>query len=136
MTEHPRPIAVLWLAGAAYVVVGVGFAVLANTASSSGERVAWRLGAWVVSGVVFAAQIWYEHFSLPSRPRTTALRAAAASGVGGFGLAAYATIHSFVTAPGAAHGRFGLALVLWPMITAVPAWIAALAIAMVLPRPR
>jgi len=109
-----------------YLVVGITFAALAGWASSNQMRVIWRLLAWVISGAAFAAHIGYEHFRLRNSPVTTALHASLAVGLGAFGLAAAANIHG--RGSGSSHQRslLLLALVAWPVLTAVPAFVIAL----------
>jgi hypothetical protein len=63
----------------------------------------WRLLAWVVSLVVFAAHIGHEQFRFGHRPRTTAWHAAAAVGLGAFGLAAAAGVHAVWSSQRTAH---------------------------------
>lgn len=105
------------LLGAWYFIVGVTFGAHA-----------WRLAAWVVSAVAFGAQIWYELFRLRNSPRTTALHAAAAVALGAFGLAAAANVHE-LGAAAAYRPRLLVALVAWPILTGLPAFIAAWAAA-------
>jgi hypothetical protein len=112
------------LVGIAYFVVGFVFAALANPSVSDQVRV-WRLAAWVVSAAVFAAHIGYEHFRLGNSPRATALHAAVAVAVGAFLLAVAATAHASVVVSHAPYWRFLLALVVWPIITALPAFLVA-----------
>lgn len=119
------------LVGGVYVVVGVTFAALAGSASSNDGRVAWRLAAWLISAAAFAAHIWYEHSRMHCSPAATAVRAAVAVAVGAFALAAAATIRGQVS--NSAHqGSRVLALVLWPIVTAAPAFVVALGSAAVL----
>jgi hypothetical protein len=80
----------------------------------------------VISAVTFTAHFWYEHFRLRSAYRAAALHIATAVAVGAFGLAVAAMIHSLSTT-GAIRPVWLLALILWPAITAVPAFLAALA---------
>jgi hypothetical protein len=121
------------LCGIAYVLIGLVTAALARGAGSGQMRQVWRLAAWLVSAALFAAQIWYERFQLGSAPRRTAGHAALAVALGGFVLAAAAAAHSL----GAGSGRLGahiIALVAWPVLLAVPAflvaWAAAAALAL------
>ncbi len=109
------------LVGVVYFVVGFVFAL------PSGHVRWWRLAAWVVSGAVYAAHIGYEHFRLSNSPRTTALHAAMAVAVGAFLLAVAATVHAVMVPSHAPYWRFLLALMLWPIFTAVPAFLVALA---------
>jgi len=113
------------LVGIVYFVVGYGSAAL-DPSIPDRARFAWRLAAWVVSAVAFAAHIGYEHFRLRDSPRATALHAAAAVAVGAFLLAAAATVHAATVVSHAPYWRFLLALVLWPIITALPAFLVAL----------
>src|SRR5213595_3409190 len=117
------------LVAVSYVVIGIGFAALAK----SDHMRLWRLAAWVASAVVAAAHIWYEHYRLGSSPRPTALHAAGAVALGAFGLALAANVHWLVAGT---HGQRPplLALPVWPVVTALPAFLAALAIAAVLAR--
>jgi hypothetical protein len=111
------------LVAVAYVAIGISF----------GALDLWRLAAWVASVAVAAAQIGYEHYRLASSPRSTALHAAGAVALGAFGLALAANIHSlFVATP--SRRLLLVALVAWPIITAIPAFLAALIAASVLAR--
>jgi zinc transporter ZupT len=121
--------AVLFL-GALYFVAGIVFAALAKSAVSSDTRVAWRLAAWVISAVGFAAHIRYEHVRLHSSPRTTAFHAALAVGLGAFALAISASLHARETQ----HNFPLIAFAIWPVVTALPAFVVALAIAVLLTR--
>src|SRR5256714_3191034 len=105
------------LVAVAYVAIGIGFAALA--ADANHVRL-WRLAAWLASAAVAAAQIGYEHYRLGASPRGTALHAAGAVALGAFGLALAANIHWLFAAT---HGQQSplIALVAWPVITAVPA---------------
>ena len=122
----------LLLVAVAYAAIGIVFARLPVDANH--VRV-WRLAAWVASAVVAAAHIWYEQYRLGSAPRPTALHAAAAVALGAFGLALAANVHWLFAGT---HGQRPplLALPVWPVVTALPAFLAALAIAAVLARFR
>jgi hypothetical protein len=113
------------LLGVVYLVVGMTFATLANWVSSNQMRVTWRLLAWLISGAAFAAHIGYEHFRLRNSPVRTAVHASLAVALGAFALAAAANIHA--QRLGSSHQRLlALALVTWPVVTAVPAFVVAL----------
>ena len=118
--------------GVVYVVVGRGFAALAQLAASDERRLVWRLAAWAISAAAFATHIYYEHVRFGSSPATTALHASLAVGLGAFGLAAGAILH------GQAVGRHFpvIALVAWPVLMALPAFAVALVAAAVLARVR
>ncbi len=115
--------------GVVYCLVGIVFA-----APTSHVRV-WRLAAWVVSAAAYAAHVAYEHFRLRNSPRSGALHVALAVALGAFGLAAAANIHSLSVASTNQHRRLLLpALVIWPVMTALPAFLISLAASWVLAR--
>ncbi|MCA1604865.1 MAG: hypothetical protein LC775_05185 [Acidobacteria bacterium] len=115
------------LIGVVYFLIGRGFALPAD------QLGVWRLAAWVASAAVAAAHLGYEHFLLNNSPRATALHAAIAVAFGAFTLALAANIHDLGSASGY-RPRMLIALVAWPLLTAVPAFIVALAAAAVLAR--
>jgi hypothetical protein len=117
------------LLGVVYLVVGITFGTLAGSSVSNQVRVRWRLAAWFASAVAFAAHIGYEHFRLRNAPRTTATHSSLAVALGAFGLALAANVHAYVVGSGT---RPLLALVAWPALCGVPAFIAALAVAAIL----
>jgi hypothetical protein len=124
------------LLGLAYFVIGLALGALAGSASSSQMRVTWRLLAWVLSAIAFAAHIWYEHFRLRSGRVRTAFHAAVAVGLGALLVAGAATIHGHATGAPYQNRRI-LSLVLWPILAGVPAFLVALAAAAALAlRPR
>jgi hypothetical protein len=122
------------LSGIAYLVVGILTAAIAGAAASNKGRVAWRLAAWVISAAVFAANIWYEDVRMRSSHVRTALHVSLAVGLGAFGLAIAASVHGR-NAPAQQHFP-ALAFVVWPIMTALPAFVAALACVAVLARIR
>jgi len=127
---HPwlRPLII----GLAYSVVGIVFGALAGAAASNQASTFWRLAAWAVSGVIYGMHIAYEHFRLRNSPRSIALHVAMAVGVGAFGLAVAATVHAVSIEQ--FRPRYLIALVAWPVITAVPALLVALPISAILAR--
>ena len=108
------------LVGILYSVIGIVFALPSNQVG------VWRPAAWAASAVVFAAHIAYEKFKLSNSSGATAFHVAVAVGIGGLGLAVAATVHSLFVPPSYPRSRFLLALVLWPLITALPAFLVAL----------
>lgn len=126
-TGGPGWIRATLLAGLAYLLIGRLFPQPAE------HREAWRLAAWLVSGVVYGAHIWYEHSRLRNAPLTTAVHVAAGVALGGFALAVAAIIHSFST-PAGFRTSWVLALVLWPALTGIPAFVGALVAATLLRR--
>lgn len=115
------------LVGVVYFLIGRGFALPAD------QLGVWRLAAWVASAAVAAVHLGYEHFRLNNSPRATALHAAMAVALGAFLLAVAANIHDLASATGY-RPRMLIALVAWPVLTALPAFIVALSVAAVLAR--
>jgi hypothetical protein len=123
------------LFGAGYALVGVTFAKFSELASGADMRVLSRQAAWLVCGAGFAAHIGFGVFRLGNQPRATAFEASMAAALGAFGLAVAANLHEWSTSP---HYRASIALALfvWPLLTAVPAFVAALIAAWMLHRRR
>ena len=119
------------LIGLFYALVGIVFAWPVEHAR------AWRLAAWVVSAVAFAAHLGYEHFRFHNRRPRAALRVASAAALGAFGLAVGANLHSLSVPSTAGQRRLLLiALAAWPAIAAVPAFLVAVALATMVGRAR
>jgi len=117
------------LFGIAYALIGVGFALPTSHAR------AWRLAAWVVSAIGYAAHIAYERFRLRHPPGSASLHVAYAAALGAFGLAVAANIHSLPIESSPQHQqRLLLSLAIWPVITGVPAFLVARGISAVLAR--
>ena len=116
------------VAGVLYLVVGISASALAGAAASTQMRSFWRLSAFVISAVVFAAHLAYEHFRLRNPARPTAWHAAAGVAFGAFALALAANIHDLGSAAGY-RPRMLIALVAWPLLTAVPSFLVALVLA-------
>jgi hypothetical protein len=96
---------------------------------------AWRLAAWVVCAVAYVGHLAYEHFGWRNSPRATALHTAAAVALGTFGLAVAAALHRLGSSgPAAPMHLYALALIAWPLITGLPAFIVALVLSDVLAR--
>ena len=120
---------VVVLVGVMYALIGVVFAWPATHV-----RV-WRLAAWLVSAAAYAAHIGYERFGLRNAPRRAAWHVALAVALGAFGLAVAATIHSVSVVSTSQHRRLLLvALVVWPIMTGLPAFLAGLGASEVLAR--
>ena len=126
-SRHKQWIPAALLLGALYVIVGRVFAAPATHVQE------WRLAAWLVCGVAFAAHIAYEHFSLRHPSRSAAGHAAVAVAIGAFLLAVAGMINSLWTTS-ALRPIWFLAIFLWPAITAVPAFLAALVAGLILAR--
>lgn len=112
--------------GIGYAFVGIVFAVPTTHVQ------AWRLGAWVVSAIGYAAHIAYERFRLQNSPSSAALHVAFAVALGAFVLAVGANIHSLSATQ---HRHLVLRYRgIWPVITALPAFLVAFGANMVLVR--
>jgi hypothetical protein len=118
-----------------YVVVGLLFGELASRTTSEQSRIVYRRAAWLVSAAVFAGHVGYERSRRRAAPSAAALRAAGAAAMGACGLAAVALVRALSTGTGR-PGMLAMALVAWPLITAVPAFLVALALGYVLPGRR
>ena len=120
---------VVVLVGVMYALIGVVFAW-----PTTHVRV-WRLAAWLVSAAAYAAHIGYERFGLRNAPHRAALHVALAVALGAFGLAVAATIHSLSVVSTDQHRRLLLvALVVWPIMTGLPAFLVGLGASEVLAR--
>jgi uncharacterized protein (DUF486 family) len=113
------------LLGAVYFVFGVAFAAFASWAASNSMRETWNRLGFLTSAVAFALHIGYEHFRLGSSPLMTASHVSIAVALGAFALAVNANVHGYRV--GSSHQRLlAFALVAWPAITAIPAFVVAL----------
>ncbi len=120
-------LAMALLAGVAYCAIGRLFAFPTTHAQ------AWRWAAWLVSGVVYALHIAYECFKLGNSPRRVALHVAAGVAVGGFGLALIGMVRSMIITA-TIRPVWLISLVAWPAITAIPGYLGALILSVVLTR--
>jgi len=113
------------LVGAIYCAIGIGFSSFAARSSSQRMVVAWNVASFVVSLVVFAVHISYDYFGLRNRPLIVAWHTSLAVALGSFLLAVSANINSFRVA-NSQHGLLAIALVVWPLMTGIPAFVVAL----------
>jgi hypothetical protein len=120
------------LAGVAYFVIGWGFAQLDDLAVTQRGLFLWRLGAWVASAVVYLAHIGFEYFRFRNSAVATAVHTAVGVAFGAFLLAAAATVYAMTVTLTVPFVRYLIALVAWPIITAVPAFIVSLVATFVL----
>lgn len=118
------------------VLLGIGYAVLGILFAVPGTHVkAWRLAAWVVSAIGYAVHIAYERVRLRYSPRPAAQHVAVSVALGAFGLAVGANIHSVFAGSTNQHRQLLLlSLVIWPVMTALPAFLVALGTSAVLTR--
>ncbi len=117
------------LVGVLYAFVGIAFAI-----PTTDVRL-WRLGAWAISALAYGAHLGFEQFLLGNRPRSVAGHVALAAALGAFGMAVGANIHSLAV-PSTDRQRqlLLIALLAWPAITAVPAFLVGLGASSVLRR--
>jgi hypothetical protein len=134
-TDRQHWVARAIVLGIVYCALGVIFARMAGYVGGGRATVAWRLAAWVGSAIIFAAHIVYEQFRLRNSTGVVAFHAATAAAVGAFGLAVMAAFHRAWSSPsGAPLHLYALALVAWPLITGLPAFVVALVVSAVLAR--
>jgi hypothetical protein len=115
------------IAALAYPIEGVLLALPTQFAPSHAAVVAWRLTAWLACAVTFAIHVGYEHGRLQSPPVRGALHCALAVAAGGFLLAVWIMARPAWDAH-AHSSRFApLALVAFPLVTGIPAFIVGLA---------
>lgn len=120
-----RGILTALLVAVVYPAVGIAFAMLDRLPSFASIRV-WRLAAWFVSAVAFGAHLAYERLRLRSSTLRAALHASFAVALGAFFLAIWVNIHGRVA--GSQQSPLApLALVLFPLITGIPAFLVAVA---------
>src|SRR5215468_2693045 len=131
VTKHRSLFRMIFI-GAMYAVIGIAFP---NPATPGRSQVMWRLGAWLASAIVYASQILYEHFRLRNSPARIGLHACVPVALGAFAIAVAANIHALSTSTGNQRLLL-LALAIWPIVTAAPAFVVALATAFGLSRMR
>jgi uncharacterized protein (DUF486 family) len=120
--RHWLPIALL--TGLIYFAIGIGFGAFARWATSASMRENWNRLAFLASGIIFLVHIVYEHFRLRNSPRITATHVSLAVAFGAFALALGANVHDLGSAAGY-RPRMLVALVAWPILTGLPAFVVA-----------
>jgi hypothetical protein len=118
--------------GMVYLVVGIAFP---NPPASNPTQFMWRLAAWLICALAFALHIGLEHFRLRNSPCRTALHASLSVALAAFALAAAANIHARTAGTGNQR-LLALALVIWPILAGLPAFVVALTVAAGLARVR
>ena len=120
--------------GVAYFIIGYVFGELDDLGVTPRGVFLWRLGAWVASGFVFAAHLWLETKRFHNPTLRVALHASLGVAFGAFLLAVLATFHAAWITSTAPFWRYLVALVAWPMFTAIPAFLCGLVVAIALNR--
>jgi len=114
-----------------YPFIGITFALPAHGAATR----PWRLAAWLVSALVFALHLRFEHSRFRDLPSQAALHVSTAVAMGAFLLAVWINLHSWF-AGGQQGPRTLLALLIFPLGTGLPAFVAALVLLFVVARIR
>ena len=128
-----RTLWIVLLFAAVYLVIGIAFAAFSDLATKTAMHLMWRRLAWLVSGVAFAAHMAYEHFQRGSPPRMTAIHSSIAAALGAGGLAVAANLHERMAAS-RYRPSIAIALLAWPLLTVVSAFVVAMVGATVLNR--
>jgi len=119
------------IAGVAYFTIGVVFGALAGSSGSTLGLKAWRWAAFALSLVVFLVHVRFDHQRFRNT-LTTARHVAIGVALGGFLLAAMATARA--TLVEGTPRRLLVALIVWPLLTGIPAFVAAWILATFLER--
>ena len=121
-----------WLRTA--ILFGLGYFLVGRLFAVPGEHAqAWRFAAWVVSFFIYTTHFRYERARPSSPSRVVALHVATAVAIGAFGIAVAGMMRSLTT-QGSLKPTWLLALVLFPAVTAVPAFLVALIAAVIAAR--
>ena len=123
--DRKRWLRVAILLGAVYFVFGVAFSAFASWSGSSSMRETWNRLGFVASAIAFAVHLGYEHFRLRNSVLITAWHVAIAVALGAFALAVKANVHGYRVGS-SNKGLLAFALLAWPALTAVPAFVVAL----------
>jgi hypothetical protein len=126
----------IWLRAA--VLFGIGYTVTSVILALPSTHVQfWRLAAWGVAGVLLAMHVAYERLRLGNAPLASALHVGLGAAIGGFGIAVAANVHSvLIEAPSRNANMLRLSLLIWPVVTGLPAFLVALGMSAVLARKR
>jgi hypothetical protein len=95
----------------------------------------WRLAAWLTCGVAFVIHIGLERVRLGNSSARAALHVSMSVALGAFALAAAANVHARTTGTGN-RTLLALALLIWPIMAGVPAFVIAMVTAAGLARVR
>jgi hypothetical protein len=115
-----------------YLVVGLAFP---NPSTPNKTQFVWRLAPWLTCLAAFAIHIGLECFRFRSSLFRTAVHSAASVALGAFALAGAANLHALSAGTGNQR-LLALALVIWPLITGLPAFVVAFVLAAAFGRVR
>lgn len=116
------------LASAVYPAIGIGFGILDSSSGPAPIRF-WRLAAWVVSALVFGAHLLFEQRRRPTSPLRVASHVSTAVALGAFLLAVWVLLHGHVSGARPPSPLAPLALILFPLVTGIPAFVIGVVIA-------
>ena len=111
------------VAAVIYPAIGISFAFLDSASAPAAVRF-WRLAAWVVSALVFGAHLVYELRRPTTNPLQTASHVSIGVALGAFVLAVWILAHAHMSSRPQSP-LAPLALVLFPLVTGLPAFAAA-----------
>ena len=111
-------------ASAAYVAIGIITPFLGGDGTSPARLTTWRLVAWILSLAVFAAHITAARLRERRSPAVSAVQVALAVALGALVLAAAGPVRAYWGKPNSSRVIL-LSLVLWPLMTGLPAFAAA-----------
>ena len=109
-----------------YPVIGVTFAALDKLATSGPIRF-WRLAAWLAAAAVFGVHLAFEHLRLRARPLRAALHVSLAVALGALLLAVWVNLHGLWVASTPQSPLAPWALIVFPLVTGLPAFVVAFA---------
>jgi hypothetical protein len=127
-SDGPRWYNAAIIVGVLYFAITVTTGAVAALVESDRAQFLWRLSAFIFCGLVFLGHIAFEQFRVHSTPKATACHTSIAVAIGALALAISANMNDLFFASGY-RWRMLLALVLWPILTAVPAFVSALILA-------
>lgn len=107
--------------GALYAGLGFVTGELAKSADSPQWRNLWRLSAWPLSLLVFVCHFAWERLKLSNPILRAARHVAIAAGLGGLFLALVGPVRTHWGAPDFGRATV-LSMVLWPLLTGIPAF--------------
>jgi hypothetical protein len=122
----------VWIRAA--ILVGIVYLVIGRLFATNHELFrSWRAAAWVISAIAYGVHIWYEHFRLRSAPRVLGGHVALGVAIGAFGIAVAGMLNSVSSGAGL-RATWLIALLAFPALTAIPAFLVAVGVASMLPR--
>jgi len=118
------------LFGFVYLALGVTSAVFSNPLRSEVGQASIRVGILLIAIAVFCGHWSLEVARSPENSGACALRSSGAVAWGTFLMAVYANLMAWRESPGESTALLP-ALVIWPLATGVPAFLAALTLGVI-----